>query len=638
MRLLPVAKQDDSLAVEDVFSTYLFKPVTSNTDYTITNGIDLAGEDGMVWIKARSSAGNNHVFDSLRGSASADANTLVTNSTSGEASTNNDFIKSFNSDGFDVGFESGGGSLTNNGIDYASWTFRKAPRFFDVVTYTGNNVAGRGIAHALGTTVGMMIIKDHGRNGTRWYVYHRSTGATKALMLGATDAASTATSYWNDTEPTTTDFTIGNHGDVNTLNQTYVAYLFADDPLGKSGDGSDGMIACGSISTNGSTGNVVSLGWEPQYVIVKSASLGDWVVFDSMRGHDGSMDHTTPASRLFPNLAALEDTAGYTCRFGANGFDLGGNIGAAGDYIYMAIRRPMKIPESASEVFAVDSQTSGTTLINTGWAVDTFFRCKNLGEKWIGSRLVGGHSRTDETAIEAASTTSWDESEGFLSTLESSFSKYTYMWKRAPNFFDVVAYTGDGIAGRTVNHNLGVEPEMVWVKSRSGIRNWAVYHSGTGNGKEGYVNLSNDFGASAVWANTTPTGAMFYVSGNNQANRNGETYIAYLFATLTGIAKVGSFTGNGASQIINCGFTAGARFVLIKSVTDTGNWLFWDTTRGIVAGDDPHLALNSTVAEITTNDSIDTDNSGFIVNLDSGASSLDRININTKEYIYYAIA
>ena len=100
------------------------------------------------------------------------------------------------------------------------------------------------------------------------------------------------------------------------------------------------------------------------------------------------------------------------------------------------------------------------------------------------------------------------------------------------------------------------------------------------------------------------------------------------------MSKVGSYTGNGSSQTINCGFTSGARFILIKRTDSTGDWYVWDTERGIVAGNDPHLSLNTTAAEVTTDDSIDPDNSGFIVNQVSATN----INVSSATYIFYAIA
>ena len=108
----------------------------------------------------------------------------------------------------------------------------------------------------------------------------------------------------------------------------------------------------------------------------------------------------------------------------------------------------------------------------------------------------------------------------------------------------------------------------------------------------------------------------------------------YLFASVPGVSKVGSYTGNGSSQTINCAFTTGARFVMIKRTDSSGDWYVWDSARGIVAGNDPYLALNSTAAEVTSNDSVDTDNTGFVVNQVAASN----INVNAATYIFLAIA
>ena len=96
---------------------------------------------------------------------------------------------------------------------------------------------------------------------------------------------------------------------------------------------------------------------------------------------------------------------------------------------------------------------------------------------------------------------------------------------------------------------------------------------------------------------------------------------------------MGSYTGDGTSgKVINAGFTSSARFVMIKRTDSTGDWFVWDSTRGIVAGNDGHLSLNTTAAEVTTDDSIDTDSSGFVVNQVAATN----INVTDATYIYLA--
>jgi hypothetical protein len=138
-----------------------------------------------------------------------------------------------------------------------------------------------------------------------------------------------------------------------------------------------------------------------------------------------------------------------------------------------------------------------------------------------------------------------------------------------------------------------------------------------------FWNYGANWGGQSTTTTITPLGATA-----------GRTYVAYLFASCPGVSKVGSYTGNGSSQTINCGFTGGARFVMIKRTDSTGDWYVWDTARGIVSGNDPHLSLNTTASEVTTDDTIDTDSTGFVVNQVSATN----VNVSSATYIYLAIA
>jgi hypothetical protein len=100
------------------------------------------------------------------------------------------------------------------------------------------------------------------------------------------------------------------------------------------------------------------------------------------------------------------------------------------------------------------------------------------------------------------------------------------------------------------------------------------------------------------------------------------------------VSKVGSYTGTAAAQTINCGFVGGARYVLIKRTDSTGDWYVWDSARGIVAGDDPYLLLNSTAAEVTNTDYIDTAATGFELTSTAPAA----INASGGTFIFLAIA
>jgi hypothetical protein len=207
-------------------------------------------------------------------------------------------------------------------------------------------------------------------------------------------------------------------------------------------------------------------------------------------------------------------------------------------------------------------------------------------------------------------------------------------FKRAPSFMDVVCYTGTG-ANRTVTHNLTVAPELMITKSRSNTYDWAVYAAGVGNTSYGLLNDPGQFYVdSSAWNNTSPTSSVFTVGTGTYMNGSGATYVAYLFATCAGVSKVGSYTGTGAAQTINCGFTGGSRFVMIKRTDSTGGWYVWDSARGIIPSNDPYLLLNSTAAQVTGTDYVDTTSVGFDITSTAPAD----INANGGSYIFLAIA
>jgi len=629
-----------AVTVADVFSTHLY--TGNSTARSINNGIDLDGEGGMVWIKSRSTGTWHKISDTERG-----ANKLLhSNETDGESTVANT-TTSFNSNGFSLGAGGSGNAndVNTNGRTYASWTFRKAPRFFDMVKYTGNGVAGHEIAHDLGVVPGMMIIKRLDGSGWNWIVYHRSYDSPVGhyLKLNTTNSIAGG-NYFNSTLPTYSAFYLSNGGgypEVNASGGEYVAYLFADN---SAEDADEQMIKCGSFTGTGSDLDV-NLGWEPQFLLIKnSTSAADWYILDTMRGFTS----TTLSNELVnPNSAGAASKVGnvvYDQYLTSTGFRMLANasqFNASGQtYIYMAIRAPMMVePSAGTEVFAVSSRKAADPDFYSGFAADMGMKSgvTTTDTNTIGSRLQGTRiMATESTGGESAWTYgTWDFMDGWSYGSGAGTTTIGWMWKRAKGYMDCVAYSGSGVAGRTVAHSLGVVPEMMWVKKRAGSGTWFVYHSNIGN--TNYLQL-NDVSVSdgaTKWNNTTPTDTYFTLDGSSDVNGSYQgDYIAYLFASVSGVSKVGSYTGNGSSQTINCGFAAGARFILIKRTNASGDWYIWDTTRGIVAGNDPHLSLNTTAAQVTSDDSIDPDNSGFIVNQVSATN----INVSSASYIFYAIA
>jgi hypothetical protein len=355
--------------------------------------------------------------------------------------------------------------------------------------------------------------------------------------------------------------------------------------------------------------------------------------------------------QLNPNLSNSEDSTSNTDFFPtATGFRHSGNSSNF-DYIYIAIRRgPMKVPTTGTSVFTplARSGTGENATVTAGFPVDLAL----TGNRGAVTRFGAVARLTNNQYLVTMTTQSVQISAnayqantfgsqigvnlGTTSTLtnDGSSSFINYMMARAPSFFDVVCYTGTGSA-TTVAHNLAAVPELMIVKGRSGATAWQVYSSALANTEYVVLNTTAAKATGATrWNSTTPTSTVFSLGTASEVNTSAATYVAYLFASCPGVSKVFSYTGNGSSQTINCGFTGGARFVLIKRTNSSGDWYVWDSARGIVSGNDPYITFNSSSAEITTNDSVDADSTGFVVNQVAATN----VNVSSATYIGLAIA
>jgi len=629
------------LDVEDVFSTYLYEG--NGSTQTITNGIDLSGEGGAVWIKSRTSTAYNLLHDTERGATK----TLYTNTTNAEI-TNANGLSAFTSSGFTVGTE---GAWNGSGNDFASWTFRKAPGFFDCLTYTGDGASSRSISHNLGTVPGLIIIKQTSGSAENWIVWHRSISnqvGGQIVYLNATDSQSSMNGKFDDTNlPTSTTFTVEQDNSVNASGSTYVAYLFAHhDGDGEFGPDSDqDIIKCGSYS--GTTS--VDLGFEPQFLLRKRVdSSGNWAIQDTMRGWGPFTPGSYEFDYLLPNTSGAEGTS-----YGGIPTSTGFTNSAPGDYIYLAIRRgPIAVPTDATDVFTpVLGTSSGDFTAEAGFPVDLNWYARRSvadgGFTWDrlrGPNYLLTYSGNIEVAYSAAS---FDSNTAFyLDGVSGDYSDFmTYNWRRAPSFMDVVYYTGDGVNNRQLNHNLGVAPEMIWVKKRyetpgsGSSASWHVYLgplSSSGDVKYNILNATN--GAlddttsnfSSIFYDAVPTADDFTLGNSSAVNRNGYDFVAYLFASASGVSKIGTVTLDASGDTnVDCGFSSGARFVLMKSTSIAGGWLVWDTVRGISVGTDPYFLLNSNAAEDNSADFLEPYSQGF---------TIKETNFLSGTYLFYAIA
>lgn len=311
---------------------------------TIANTVNTASfKPDLVWIKSRSAATNNNLFDAIRGTT----NYLISNSTAANASNANT-LTAFGTTGFTLGSDASSIGVNVNAATYIAWQWLagagttssntngsitstvcvNTASGFSVVTYTGTG-ANATVGHGLGVAPSMVIVKQRtAASTTNWAVWHTSIANTNYLLLNTTAASTAGATYWNSTTPTSSVFSLGSAGDTNTNTGTYVAYCFA--PI-------TGFSAFGSYTGNGSTdGPFVYCGFRPRYILLKvTSTTGDWVIYDTSRN-----PYNVEDLYLYPDSSAAEAGSG-TPRVDiiSNGFKLrqtGQDNAASATYIYAA--------------------------------------------------------------------------------------------------------------------------------------------------------------------------------------------------------------------------------------------------------------------------------------------------------------
>ena len=632
------------LYVDDVFKACSYKG--TGAAQTITNGIDLAGKGGMVWFNGRDVASANYIHDSVRGFGAFSP--ILWSAGAQPSSSLGTAPIVANSDGFSI--SSGASSYNDSAYSFISWTFRKAPKFFDIVQFTVGSNGNRRITHSLGQVPGMIWVKVFTGGGGNWCVYHKgaNTPLDKVGYLNTTAFFSSSGGLWTTSSPTASDFGI-NEQSLGGNGYQCIAYLFADDAT------SDGIIRCGSYTGTGNSSTLINLGWEPQYVMIKNTSTAgnNWIVVDSERFLSTVVQD---AIECYPNSNGIESSTGYgRCAINSDGFIPSGNGGtnSLGDiYIYMAIRRSNKPASLNTEVFGINSWTGTSTTsrkLPSSFPPDLVISIpRDDGQ----NKVIADRLNTSSDIITSGSGYAYSNSTtrvqswnfdglyvpGYGEWNYSASGKYVhYLFKRDPGFLDIVRFIGDGATSRVLNHKLGVAPELMILKNwsyggnSSSGRHFSVFHGSATN----YLQLDYD-GASlydtSMWNSTLPTTSTFTVGSHMNVNEPNQVITAYLFATKKGISKVGIYLGNNATSNIECGFTSGARFILIKPLNNAGNWYVFDSVRGITALNDPVSFLNTVGAESLTGDHISPYSAGFCANNNA------TVNTSGIFYLYLAIA
>ena len=282
---------------------------------------------------------------------------------------------------------------------------------------------------------------------------------------------------------------------------------------------------------------------------------------------------------------------------------------AAGNHKLADVVRGTTKYLSSNLTDAEDSTGSGIQSWNsTGFSLSNATDINDSGQTYAAWNWLAANSTTTNTSGSISSTVSVNTT----------------------SRFSIVSYTGTGSLG-TVGHGLGVAPNIIIVKSRSGAgQPWHIYTSMLGNTKALFFDTSSAGTASSWWNDTSPTSSVFTVNTSGGVNGNGATLIAYCFAEVKGYSKFGSYVGNGSTNgpFIYTGFKPA--FVMTKASSTTGNWkISWDSFSN---GDDYNLAPNLSSAEGNANQ-IDLLSNGFKCR----ASDTDRNGSGTT-YIYAAFA
>ncbi len=320
-----------------------------NATSTPATALDFGGvgQIGFSWIKQRSDPSTSHaIYDARRGVQAR----LESDTTDQEATSDNG-VTAFNAGTIALGSQAQANSSSET---YVAWCWAtddqdssshtqgsitsqvraNASAGFSIVSYTAAYTgSARTVGHGLGVKPSLIILKNRSDGSANWRVYHSASGASLPLILNSTAAASANIGIWNNTEPTSSVFTIGVNTDVGGnigSGEGLIAYCFA--PV-------VGYSSFGSYTGNGSTdGPFVYTGFRPRWVMIKnsSASGDSWVMHDTARNTFNVVD-----ALLMPNQSTQETTStNYYHDILSNGFKLRTSLSAynsnGATYIYAA--------------------------------------------------------------------------------------------------------------------------------------------------------------------------------------------------------------------------------------------------------------------------------------------------------------
>jgi len=600
--------------LDDVFSTFLYTGQGGASNTTITNGINLSDEGGMVWTKGRSAAKDHMIIDTVRGANKR----LFANANSSEH-TSSSYIQAFNNNGYSVGSDD---NLNGNGVTTASWSFRKAPGFFDVVTWTGNSDTNQTISHSLASIPGLIIAKrtDSSTTGD-WVVYHRDYEGY--LKLNSTAAGVSDSGAW--TPVTSTSFKAYDY--INVNGASYVAYIFAGGESTAATarsvnfDGTGDYIWC--VSSSDFAYGTGDFTWEFWF---KPEDDGSYLLDHGTNG--GAIDYytyqsTTRRLRYYNSTTGAQEITDVVLDKGQwYHFAAVRSSGTTKLYLNGIEKKSFTDTHNyPSQTFQVGSAGSGTSILTgkmsnvrivKGTAVYTSsFRpptepltnITNTKLLFCNNSSVTGSTVTPGTLTASGNPTA---------STDSPFddpAAFTFGDAGDQNAISTGSYIGNGNAdGPEIN--LGWEPQWIMIKgaSTSGGSAWFMYDSmrgltGDGSAYAQFSAQSNgeEYTDSGLRVSINATG--FQVLNNGAwINENTKTFIFLAIRRPDGYCgkpiKIATkcFAMDAGNSSTTQGFTSGfpVDFALDKKKTATSNW---EVTGRLIQ--EKYLLTNSTNAEAT---------------------------------------
>ena len=317
-----------------------FPLIAYNGTPTNVSFVGTSFQPDLVWLKNRDSAYSHRIFDSVRG---ADK-TISSDATSAEYDGGGTgYMSSFDSNGFTLSsgnvntnasstnyvawcWKAGGAAATNTNGTITSTVSANPDAGFSIVSFTSNGAASVvSTGHGLSVEPEMVIFKNRD-NSSYWLTYHKDIGDNGYLALQDTFGTQPFTPFFDMTSTTIAV----RQSSLASNNEKCIAYCFRS---------VDGYQKVGSYTGTGVSGNTVTTGFQPRFLITKRTDVNgyNWYMWDSIR------NPANPRNKVFyaDTDGAELDFSAYPHNFLSNGFSIDTTNaafnGSGGTYIYLAI-------------------------------------------------------------------------------------------------------------------------------------------------------------------------------------------------------------------------------------------------------------------------------------------------------------